>query len=427
MNTFNSAITTYCADHWQVIESITELNSAQRAAIFGSNTCPFTSFEFLSALETHRCVGPMTGWTPQYWLYQPNGPSAIEGNDTSTDIKDIGLLIGFIKDHSYGEYVFDWSWAEAYQRHGLQYYPKFISAIPFTPVPTTKWLGHNKLSEKQAWDQLLLLLNDSACSQNIEVTGAHFLFANHVFANNEEGESEGDSIIERQGCQFHWYNRPLKDTASNTTRYATFESFLADMTARKRKMIKKERAKVLQAGIECHWRSGQEITKVERETFYQYYHNTYYKRGQQGYLTLGFFNEIFDTLSTNIRLLVCYHQGTMVAGALYFIDEKSSPSTLYGRYWGSNEGFDLVHFEACYYQGVEYAIKHNIDVFNPGTQGEHKIPRGFTPTTTYSYHSLFLDPFHEAIDDFCIREKEYNQLYMKECTLKLPFRQLLED
>ena len=431
---------------WQVFSSIEQLKSALSSAQFKSlfNTdCPFTSAEFLSALEKHDCIdsnvtidenitqnyekidGLQTGWLAQYYLYQ-----------NSRVPKEIGLFICYIKHHSYGEYVFDWAWADAYHRHGLDYYPKLISAIPFTPVPTSKWLGSSKMTEAEAWQAVLSYAKETG------VTGGHLLFPAASFEDNKDVTSstiesntkplsqsgaqpeneyrqpDAFELIERHGHQFHWFNKKL----GSSNRYASFDDFLNDLTARKRKMIKKERKRVADAGIRCVWKSGDEVPHSERVRFYQYYHNTYFKRGRQGYLTFGFFNEIFETLASKVRLLVCYHGDEMVASALYFIQEQGDKTVLCGRYWGSNEGFDLVHFEACYYSGIEYAINKQIDIFNPGTQGEHKIPRGFRPIVTHSYHHLFQSPFHDAINDYCRQEQVHNQLYIKECETRLPFK-----
>ena len=384
---------------WQILTNLSQLSPSQRKVLFAEPTCPFITFEFLDGLERHQCVGTQTGWSPCYFLYEQG--------------LELGLFICYLKSHSYGEYVFDWSWADAYHRYGINYYPKLLSAIPFTPVPATKWLTNSTLTEQQAWQQVCQITEHSG------ITGAHLLFPLDNF--NKQADQ-----IERQGCQFHWFN-----THPETQQpYRDFEDYLASMTARKRKMIKKERLKVESAGFKCEWRRGHEISEEERALFYQFYHNTYYKRGQEGYLTRAFFDHVFDSLSDNVRLLVCQLNGRMVAGALYFIDN----SHLYGRYWGreftprqdgesGSVEFDALHFEACYYQGIELAIEMGLSVFNPGTQGEHKIPRGFQPVITRSYHQLFLDPFHQAVEDFCLRERQHNSMYIRECETRLPFKQ----
>lgn len=461
--TISANSNSFVSDDWHVFTSINDvveqLSKDELTTLFDSG-CPFTSLAFLSALERHHCVSPQeldtdpeqTGWQPHFYLHRP-----IQSK-SKDEPSQVGLFICYLKSHSYGEYVFDWSWAEAYHRHGIHYYPKLISTIPFTPVPTSKWLGNSPLTESQAWQCV------TSHAQSLGVTGAHLLFPKSPLnlaslqgsqelaqgtqnspVNNDSNEAGDGSVqetdeetgtdsplikggkqptsIERQGNQFHWFNQS-QDTGKA---YQNFDEYLSCLTARKRKMIKKERAKVIDAGIRCIWKKGNEVTAQEREIFYQYYHNTYYKRGRQGYLTFGFFNEIFDTLSEQLRLLVCYHDEQMIAGALYFLQKLSDKTVLCGRYWGSNHGYDLVHFEACYYQGIEFAITHSIDVFNPGTQGEHKIPRGFKPTLTYSYHNLYMSPFHEAIADFCTRERQHNQIYMQQCEARLPYKNKNQD
>lgn len=385
--------------NWQALSSLSQLSPSQREVLFSKQTNPFITYEFLNGLENYQCVGGETGWSPCYFLYENE--------------EQLGLFICYLKSHSYGEYVFDWSWAEAYHRHGIHYYPKLLSAIPFTPVPTQKWLTNSSINEVQAWQTV------SEIAEFSGITGAHLLFT-ETSLDKQPGQ------IERHGCQFHWFNKSPETQQA----YRDFDDYLATMTARKRKMIKKERLKVINAGFKCEWRRGHEVTEAERSLFYQFYHNTYYKRGQEGYLTRPFFDHVFDSLSDNVRLLVCLLDNKMVAGALYFIDQ----SHLYGRYWGrefvantnSNDSesveFDALHFEACYYQGIELAIKLGLTAFNPGTQGEHKIPRGFQPVTTQSYHQLFLDPFHQAVEDFCLRERQHNAMYIEECETRLPFK-----
>ncbi|MBU2881076.1 GNAT family N-acetyltransferase [Psychrosphaera sp. I2R16] len=402
-----------------VADSYTALSDQQIDFIFGHSDSPFNQFGFLKALEDSGCIGLNTGWLPKYHL--------IYEQDTL-----LGMMIMYEKHHSYGEYVFDWAWAQAYHQHGVEYYPKLLCAIPFTPVPCKKWLGSDTLSEFDVFSALQQHYRES-----LEYTGLHLNYPNTL-----EASELPPAIMVREGHQFHWFNsvpvnlvndvsactetlEPVVDVASkqnliNADRFADFDHYLSTMTARKRKSIKKERLQIKNLGIECVWRTGTEITKTEAHAFYTFYQLTYEIRGQQGYLNQTFFDQIFSTLSDNIRLLVCYHDQQVVATALYFVDAN----TLYGRYWGSDQQFDLLHFEACYYQGIAYCIEHGLTCFNPGTQGEHKISRGFKPTLTYSYHAIYLDPFEQAIKRFCLDEKAHNRLYMAECEKKLPFKKI---
>lgn len=404
-----------------VAESYTALNDQQIDFIFSHSASPFTQLGFLQALEDSGSIGLNTGWLPKYHLVYEQ------------DIL-LGMLIMYEKHHSYGEYVFDWAWAQAYHQHGVEYYPKLLCAIPFTPVPCQKWLGSNSLSEFDVFSAL-----QQHYRETLDYTGLHL-----NYPNAPEVSAISPSIMSREGHQFHWFNTapaslessvsacpatPViqcdADTESQqcqvqTNGFTNFEHYLSTMTARKRKSIKKERLQVKNLGIECVWRTGNEITSQEAQAFYTYYQLTYEKRGQQGYLNKTFFDQIFSKLSDNIRLLVCYHDTNVVATALYLVDAN----TLYGRYWGSDQQFDLLHFEACYYQGIEYCINHGLSCFNPGTQGEHKISRGFKPTLTYSYHAIYLEPFEQAIKRFCQDEKAHNRLYMAECEKKLPFKKI---
>lgn len=379
---------------WRTVLDINTLNQQEREACFSRPATPFSSFEFLSALETHGCVGEGTGWLPQHKLLERDGAA-------------VGIFIGYHKTHSYGEYVFDWSWAEAYHRNGIQYYPKLLLAIPFSPVPTNKWLSTSEVTESQALSMLFESLPES------DLSGVHFNYP------QTQLDLDSDVWIERQGNQFHWFNRePLTNQA-----YRNFEHFLEVLTARKRKNILKERVKVQNMGIRCEWRAGADVSQQELKAFYRFYQATYYKRGQQGYLNLEFFQQVFATMSDSIRLLLCYKDQTPVAGALYFV----SADTLYGRYWGCLEEYDALHFEACYYQGIAFCINNDISRFNPGTQGEHKIARGFEPVKTYSYHHLYLAPFQEAVARFCQEESKYNDDYMAACAERLPYKQVNEN
>lgn len=358
-----------------------------REQIFSKNEQPFTSFEFLSALEDSGCLNEKSGWLPQYFVYN--------------NADELALLMCFEKSHSYGEYVFDWAWADAYHRNGIHYYPKLICAVPFSPVPCSKWIGTSSLSELDAFLQVREL------TQEVEYSSFHYLFPDSSIEINE------NNWIPRQGHQFHWFNQNEQGNL-----IGSFEEYLNLMTARKRKNIKKERTKVRQAGFQCYWKNGHEVSASELHHFYHCYHLTYLKRGQSGYLNQEFFQLLCERLGEKVQICFCTKDDNIVAAALYIVGKD----VLYGRYWGSLEQTDLLHFEACYYQGIEFAITHKLKVFNPGTQGEHKISRGFKPTLTYSFHHLSLEPFHDAVKQFCREEKHHNKLYMKECQQRLPFK-----
>ena len=374
--------------NWFCLPAIGLIPTEWRQKLFSNKSQPFTSFEFLSSLEQTQCIGEKSGWLPKYFVYQTDD--------------ELGLLLCFEKHNSYGEYVFDWAWADAYHRNGIDYYPKLLCGIPFSPIPCSKWLGNNTLTELDAFKQVAALKHD------IEYTGFHYIYPNSSIENQDPFWSS------REGHQFHWFNQNQFEQP-----YLNFEQYLDSMTARKRKNIKKERQKVQDSGVECYWQSGDKVTANELSHFYHCYHLTYLKRGQSGYLNQAFFELLCQQLGSQVQILFCKKQQQIIAAALYIVSED----TLYGRYWGSLENADFVHFEACYYQGIEYAIAHKLKLFNPGTQGEHKISRGFKPTLTHSYHHLTLPPFHQAVQQFCQEEKHHNQLYMKQCEQKLPFKQ----
>lgn len=315
----------------------------------------------------------------------------------------------FIKSHSYGEYVFDWSWAEAYQRHGMNYYPKLVNACPFTPATGPRWAIHSSYSE----DDVLAFMSQTIIQEanNINASSCHSLFSS----------AEKSALLtqhtwqQRIGYQYHWFNRD----------YNNFDDFLSTMTSRKRKNIKKEREKVIQQNIIIDVKSGAEIKAQDWHDFHIFYQLTYIKlSGHAGYLSAEFFPLLAQTMCDNVVMVQASvinedKQKDTVAAALYFKDNH----TLYGRYWGCRENFDSLHFEVCYYQGIEYAIKHKLQRVDPGAQGEHKIQRGFTPIKTYSNHWIAHDEFSHAIQEFLQVEEKEVEAYIKKASELLPFKQ----
>ena len=402
-------------NNWQLIHSVNDIEPELQRQIFAHSDNPFTSLAFLLALEQSHCIGESSGWIPHYFLYKENiYKEHLYKNNNETPTQ-FGLFISYLKMHSYGEYVFDWAWADAYQRNGLNYYPKLLAGVPFSPIPCSKWLSNTSISELEAFAQIRQF-----AQQKFDISSSHYIFpAQRLLSEKQELVVSGSDLtentkwIEREGHQFHWFNK-----AEDGCLLTSFEQYLSLMTARKRKNIKKERNKVAQYGITPQWRSGAEVSNTELEAFYQCYQSTYYKRRQTGYLNLDFFQKICASMQQQVQILFCYREGSIIAAALYICSEQ----TLYGRYWGAIEDNDILHFEACYYQGIEFCINHKLTSFNPGTQGEHKISRGFIPTKTYSYHFIELEPFHEAIDNFCQQEKQQNQNYMQACETRLPFK-----
>ncbi|WP_281171836.1 GNAT family N-acetyltransferase [Shewanella fidelis] len=358
---------------------------------------PFNSHQYLLALESSDCVCSKTGWTPLHLLVKETGDKA----------NIVAVMPLYIKAHSYGEYVFDWAWADAYERQQLTYYPKLLSAIPFTPT-AGKRLGITTDKTEQERQQIYHLVADTLnqCLVEYGFSSWHCLFLPEAqFKHFSQTQS-----LQRVGTQFHWFNR----------NYADFDSFLAALSSRKRKEIKKERAKVRAADLHFEFIEGAEITAELWLQFFACYQQTYAKRsGHYGYLNLDFFKSLSSTLADNVILLVVRDsEEQFIASALYF----KSRSHLYGRYWGALTDVDGLHFEACYYQGIEYCINHGLQVFDAGAQGEHKVSRGFEPVATFSNHEIAHLEFRQAIHSFTLQEANNIKIYMQQLKQKLPYK-----
>ncbi len=393
----------------EFINSITDISAENWDALWSAqqpSQYPFTRYAFLNALEASGSVDvaygslddaiadARTGWIVSHLI--------VKDQDTL-----IAALPLFIKTHSYGEYVFDWSWADAYARCGMSYYPKLINAIPFTPATGPRFAIAKQLDAQQK--ELLIERVFSAIedfSNEQQLSSFHCLFPSHGDARIFKEEK----FICRYGYQFHWFNQG----------YTSFDNFLESFSSRKRKNLRKERATAQQHGLSISMHEAHELSEEDWTHFYRLYQRTYIKRsGHTGYLGEKFFHKLAAALPKNVLLLCVRNESTLVAGALFLRDEK----TLYGRYWGSLIEYDQLHFEACYYQGIEYAIKNNIERFDPGAQGEHKIQRGFTPIQTCSYHRLKQPEFQRAVEDFVRQEKQHIDLYIKESSQSLPFKE----
>jgi predicted N-acyltransferase len=349
---------------------------------------PFLTPQFLSALEDSGSATAATGWVPHHL--------------TTAD----GALFMplYVKTHSYGEYVFDWAWANAYHRSGLSYYPKLVTAIPFSPITGPRLRLAVGAETEQVATALLAAVREVA-----EATSAsswHLLFPD---APTRE-LLRGRGLLERTGVQFHWHNRG----------YESFEHFLAGLASRKRKMVRRERSAVATQGLSVAMLEGPAIGADLWSFFHGLYQNTYAKRsGNGGYLSRDFFHRIGKTLADQIAMAVACHADQPVAAALYFHDRD----TLYGRYWGCVREYECLHFELCYYQGIDYAIRRGLGKFDAGAQGEHKIPRGFAPVETHSLHWIRNRGFATAVADFLARERVLNQNYMDAVRAQLPYRQ----
>ena len=352
-----------------------------------SGTQPFLSHAFLTALHDTGCAAPETGWNPRY----------------VTAWRD-GVLVGglplYSKTHSYGEYVFDWGWADAYRRHGRRYYPKWVAAVPFTPVPGPRLLAPDAPTRRALLRHVLEHLRDSGHSS------LHILFP----TPEETAEGEALGMIPRAGLQFHWTNPGYRD----------FADFLGAFTHDKRKKVKQERRRLAEAGVTFERIRGADITADDWHFFYRRYEHTYREHHSTPYLSLDFFLRIGATIPGNILLIVGSRHGRRICAALDIYDGE----TLWGRYWGTTEFVSGLHFEACYYQSIEFCIEQQLLRFEGGAQGVHKLARGLLPVATHSLHAIGDREFSAAIADFCERERVDIAHSAHELEASAPFKQL---
>lgn len=373
----------------KIVHSLDEIPAAAWNALEGTDN-PFLSHEFLVALERHAAVSHHTGWIPSHFvLYDNHGLAA--------------AAPVYQKLHSWGEFVFDFAWAHAYERHGMAYYPKLVCAVPYTPATGPRILVRPGVDKMAAISELAT--QAQAFSQRKNLSSVHWLFVepNIARALTAEGYST------RLGCQYHWSN----------ANYRSFDAFLAELSSKKRKSIRRERRSIREAGIVFRTHAGHEIPAELWRAFHRFYVNTFQVHGNIPLLSLGFFREIGERLRSRVVLVEAQRRGATIAAALYL----RSHTTLYGRYWGHNGDMHPgLHFETCYYQGIEYCIQEGLRRFESGAQGEHKVARGFLPTPTYSCHHLLDRRFRRAVDDFLRQEREHIANYIRERTLEGPFR-----
>jgi uncharacterized protein len=372
------------------IDSMAQIDAADWNRLCGPDY-PFLRHEFLSALEQSAVVCPQTGWEAAHLLVFDNE-------------KLLAALPLYLKTHSWGEYVFDQQWAQAYQHHGLAYYPKLVSAVPFTPCQGQRLLFAPDADQAAICTLFFRFVQQLA--ERLNVSSWHCLFPEQ--AQLELLQSLGLSV--REGVQFQWFNR----------NYPTFTDFLQTLSADKRKMIKRERRRVGEQDIDMLRIAGPDVTNAQWQVFFRFYTLTYLKRSSEPYLNLAFFKQIAQTMPEQLLLILAVKDDTYVGAALSFIGTK----TLYGRYWGCQAEYNALHFEACYYQGLDYCIEHGLARFDSGAQGEHKISRGFQPVTTYSAHWLRDAGFAKAVAQFVDREKKAIQHYKQDAANYLPFKRL---
>ncbi|MDC0196118.1 GNAT family N-acetyltransferase [Gammaproteobacteria bacterium] len=354
-----------------VIPKISDINPEDWDACAGTSN-PFVSHAFLYALEESGSVTNKTGWLPQHLLINDENGQAV------------ACMPIYLKNHSYGEYIFDWGWAEAYNRAGGNYYPKLQAAVPFTPAT-----GPRMLVREGASDRYYQVLMNGV----IQLAQKHKASSLHItFPTKDQWDRLGVSgFIKRTSKQFHWENKD----------YTDFDDFLSELTSRKRKAIKKERRQVLEQGIQLKCLTGKELTEDYWDVFYQYYLDTIDRKWGHSYLTRDFFSILGKTMSDVAMLVIAEHQGKRVAGALNLI----GTDTIFGRNWGCSETFKFLHFEACYYQAIEFAIEKKLKWVEAGAQGPHKIQRGYLPREVYSAHWIADPKFREAVEHFIDQER----------------------
>ncbi|WP_321783742.1 GNAT family N-acetyltransferase [Paraburkholderia sp. J94] len=378
-----------------ILGSPAEIDAAEWNALLArqAQPTPFLRHEFLTALDATGCAAPDAGWAPQF----------VTLTDTRTGQLAAAAPV-YLKGHSYGEYVFDWAWADAYKRNGLEYYPKLLCAVPFTPVQGTRLLADDDTARRHLAATLL------AFAEQAEVSSLHVLFP-----PEDDARALTDlGMMQREGVQFHWLNNGYRD----------FDDFLSTLEQKKRKNIRAERRKVRDAGVTLRRVRGEDICDEDWRFFSRCYRQTYREHFSSPYLNLDFFRMIGASMPENLLLVIAEYEGKPIASSLvvYQRGADGRGGTLYGRYWGALEHVPCLHFETAYYQPLEFCIEEKLDVFEGGAQGEHKMARGFMPTVTRSAHWLAHPAFADAVARFLDSETNQIHAYMHELNEHNPFR-----
>lgn len=377
---------------FKFIDTIKEIDQAQFNNL-NRVGYPFLKYEFLLALEQSNSVCTETGWQVKHLTAWNNNQL-------------IGFMPLYLKTHSYGEYVFDFQWANAYHQSGIEYYPKMLSAIPFTPCTGPRILLKSQ-SDNAVADLMFMEAIEEA--ERINASSFHYLFPNKDSLPKLSNEKLDAKLMHRVGMQYHWFNQS----------YSTFNDFLNQCKAKPRKNIRRERRSFENSGFSIEFVEGAQINELLWKQFYLFYCATYAKRsGNYGYLNESFFQIIGKSMPSSIVMAVAKVEDNPIAISLFFKDEN----TLYGRYWGCVQEIAFLHFELCYYQGIEYCITNNLNRFDAGAQGEHKISRGFKPVETTSYHWIKDHQFRGAIREFIIQESSFISSSIDELSERLPFK-----
>jgi predicted N-acyltransferase len=367
-----------------VTDTLAAIEPSSWDALVGEQ--PLLSHAFLHALHETGCATPATGWAPRYLLLREGAAL-------------VGAMPLYLKAHSYGEYVFDWSWADAYRRHGQRYYPKLLAAIPFTPATGPRLLAAGKRARQRLLEGALSLLAEERLSS------LHILFPDA----DDAAQCAAAGLLMRDSLQFHWQNPGYRD----------FADFLSTLNHDKRKKIRQERRRLQEAGVRFRRLTGADISASEWAFFYRCYINTYRQHGSTPYLSLPFFERIGATMPSNVVLVIGSRHGKPLCAAL----DVFNKGTLWGRYWGATSHVPGLHFEACYYQAIEFCIERRINLFEGGAQGVHKLARGFLPVTTRSAHAIADPDFARAIEAFVARERTDVAQTVDELERASPFRQ----
>lgn len=377
-----------------VHSQISQINSEQWNHLVTDNN-PFMRHEFLHALEEHECASPKFGWHPMHiGIYQDEDQKEL-----------IAAVPLYAKTNSYGEFVFDHAWSDAYERNQLEYFPKLVSSIPYTPAS-----GQRLLCEESKREELypILLETIQQFCQEQKYSSFHCLFAN----SDEQDWLEKQGLMTRYDCQFHWHNQD----------YTCFEDFLEKLDKKKRKNVRQERRRVEQQDVNIRVLDGHSATDKDWQDFARFYQITFMEKYGTATLNEAFFKDVGEKLADQVVLVLAdtisteNDEARCIAGSLMY----RSDSTLYGRHWGCSEQVDKLHFEACYYQGIEFCIANKIQHFEPGAQGQHKMARGFVPTLTRSSHWMNNSPFQESLENFVNYERNNIKAYMK--SLKSPYK-----
>jgi predicted N-acyltransferase len=352
---------------------------------------PFHSYEFLKALEDSGSLRGESNWVSEHLAVTTKGDM-------------IGAMPLYRKNDSYGEYIFDWSWAKAYRQHGVEYYPKLVSAAPFTPATGPKLLIGPTAERDVIATHLIQGALDLMTRRNC--SSLHYLFITEA----EIPFFERENFLIRHSFQYHWENHG----------YAKFDDFLAAMKPKKRKQIIRERTQLKEEGLDFSILTGSDLRPEHADIFYDFYLSTIEKMRAIPYLNRAFYQQVFSTMKDNIILMLASHHGKTVAGALYFTGGKK----LFGRYWGASQEVRNLHFELCYYLPIEWSIKNGIELFEAGAQGEHKLARGFVPKKTYSAHYIRHPGFRPAISEFIEQEKQGIKDYFADLNSHSPFHSI---